>query len=74
MCHLLEFKYGTLNKWGTRLHYQQPKESFSLMFVYAPRLLCPPACVRTDGMRVYYSMYVCVCETSFRYTDDNENI
>lgn len=37
MCHLLEFKCGTLNKWGTRLHYQQPKESFSLMFVCAPR-------------------------------------
>lgn len=70
MCHLHEFKYGTLNKWGTRLHYQQPKESFSLMFVHLAPFVPLRVCVCADGTRVYYNMYVCVCETSFRYADD----
>lgn len=33
-----------------------------------PLSLC--VCVCADGTRVYYNMYVCVCETSFRYADD----
>lgn len=64
MCHLLEFKYGTLNKWGTRLRYQQPKESFSLMFVCAPRSFSPSAsvCVCVQMLRMFITtcMFLCV--------------
>lgn len=45
MCHLLEFKYGTLNMWGTRLRYQPPNGSSTPMLVWAPRSLCLCLCV-----------------------------
>lgn len=48
-------------------------QSFSLMFVWAPHSLCPCVCVCVQVV-VYYDMHVCVCEASFRYADDKENI
>lgn len=53
MCHLLVFKYGSLNNnCGTLPRHQQPKESFSLLYFGAPRPLYPLwECV--DGMHIH---------------------
>ena len=53
MCHLLVFKYGSLNSnCGTHPHRQQPKETFFLLYFGAHRSFLPLwECA--DGMHVF---------------------
>lgn len=61
MCHLLVFKYGSLNNnCGTHLHHQQPKESFYLYFS-APRSFLP-LWERECMFLTTTCMFVCVCD------------
>lgn len=73
MCHLLEFKYGTLNKWGPVSIINNPhRKLFWWLFVHLYPLV--PGWEFANGMCIYHNMHVFVCETSFQYAHDNRNL
>lgn len=63
MCHLLEFKYGTLNKWGAVAVINNHQRKPPWLFVHLTPFVPPRECAH--GTCVYYNMHVCLCETRF---------